>query len=247
MNGIVPADPKVAYDVREVITRRCGQSGFSGDPARVCAEHRHRLRTLAGPAGRNRGQSAERHGRRAGHRRVRQGGALCPLLQCLQYSAGHVCRRARISSRRRAGARRHYPPRRQDALCILRGHRSQDHGGAAQGLWWRVHRDVLAKIWARTGFWPGRRPKIAVMGAEGAAEIVFRRRSTLPRTRGVAAERWSMSIARPFPNPYVAAGRRLVDDVIEPAETRKRLAQALESLHAKREMRPQKKHGLIPL
>jgi methylmalonyl-CoA carboxyltransferase large subunit len=48
-------------------------------------------------------------------------------------------------------------------------------------------------------------------------------------------------------NPYMAAGRRLVDDIIEPAETRKYLAQALESLHAKRELRPPKKHGLIPL
>ena len=45
----------------------------------------------------------------------------------------------------------------------------------------------------------------------------------------------------------LAAGRRLVDDIISPAETRKYLARALESLHGKRELRPQKKHGLIPL
>jgi methylmalonyl-CoA carboxyltransferase large subunit len=45
----------------------------------------------------------------------------------------------------------------------------------------------------------------------------------------------------------VAAGRRLVDDIIEPAETRRVVARALESLHGKRELRPQKKHGLIPL
>ena len=50
-----------------------------------------------------------------------------------------------------------------------------------------------------------------------------------------------------FANPYVAAGRRLVDEIIEPAETRKYLALALESLHGKRELRPAKKHGLIPL
>ena len=50
-----------------------------------------------------------------------------------------------------------------------------------------------------------------------------------------------------FSNPFVAAGRRLVDDVIEPAETRRYLVQALEALHAKREFRPPKKHGLIPL
>ena len=43
------------------------------------------------------------------------------------------------------------------------------------------------------------------------------------------------------------AGRRLVDDVIEPSQTRRCLAQALEALHTKREFRPPKKHGLIPL
>jgi methylmalonyl-CoA carboxyltransferase large subunit len=45
----------------------------------------------------------------------------------------------------------------------------------------------------------------------------------------------------------VAAGRRLVDSVIEPALTRKHVAQALEYLHTKRELRPPKKHGLMPL
>jgi methylmalonyl-CoA carboxyltransferase large subunit len=50
-----------------------------------------------------------------------------------------------------------------------------------------------------------------------------------------------------FSNPYVAAGRRLVDDVIEPASTRFHVARALEYLNTKRELRPAKKHGLIPL
>jgi methylmalonyl-CoA carboxyltransferase large subunit len=45
----------------------------------------------------------------------------------------------------------------------------------------------------------------------------------------------------------VAAARRLIDDIIEPADTRRHLAQALEYLHAKRDYRPPKKHGLIPL
>jgi methylmalonyl-CoA carboxyltransferase large subunit len=50
-----------------------------------------------------------------------------------------------------------------------------------------------------------------------------------------------------FSNPYVAAGRRLVDSIIEPAMTRQHNAQALEYLNTKRSMRPAKKHGLIPL
>jgi methylmalonyl-CoA carboxyltransferase large subunit len=50
-----------------------------------------------------------------------------------------------------------------------------------------------------------------------------------------------------FANPYVAAGRRLVDAVIEPSLTRRYISQALEYLQTKRELRPTKKHGLIPL
>ncbi|MBT3318025.1 methylmalonyl-CoA carboxyltransferase, partial [bacterium] len=50
-----------------------------------------------------------------------------------------------------------------------------------------------------------------------------------------------------FANPYVAASRGLVDDVIEPSDTRVYIAQALQILKSKREFRPQKKHGLIPM
>ena len=50
-----------------------------------------------------------------------------------------------------------------------------------------------------------------------------------------------------FSTPYMAASRSMVDDIIEPAETRRYLAMALESLTTKRELRPEKKHGLIPL
>jgi len=93
--------------------------------------------------------------------------------------------------------------------------------------------------------WPT--AEIAVMGAEGAAEIVFRRE--IDGAEDQAAKRKQMVDAyrETFSNPYVAAGRRLVDDIIEPAETRRYVARALESLHGKRELRPQKKHGLIPL
>ncbi|MBF0093874.1 MAG: acyl-CoA carboxylase subunit beta [Alphaproteobacteria bacterium] len=95
--------------------------------------------------------------------------------------------------------------------------------------------------------WPT--AEIAVMGAEGAAEIVFRNElNKLPEGERAAKRKEMIAQYRDtFANPYVAAGRRLVDDVIEPSETRKYLAAALESLHAKQESRPAKKHGLIPL
>ena len=85
------------------------------------------------------------------------------------------------------------------------------------------------------------------MGAEGAAEIVFRQ--DIAKAEDKAAKRKEMieKYREAFSNPYVAAGRRLVDEVIEPAETRKYIAQSLEYLLTKRELRPAKKHGLMPL
>jgi methylmalonyl-CoA carboxyltransferase large subunit len=93
--------------------------------------------------------------------------------------------------------------------------------------------------------WPT--AEIAVMGAEGAAEIVFRREIDAAQDKAARRKELVTEYRETFANPYVSAGRRLVDDIIEPSETRKYLALALESLHAKRELRPPKKHGLIPL
>ena len=93
--------------------------------------------------------------------------------------------------------------------------------------------------------WPT--AEIAVMGAEGAAEIVFRREIDAAEDHEARRKELIDEYRNTFSNPFVAAGRRLVDDIIEPAETRRYLAQALESLHSKREFRPPKKHGLIPL
>ena len=93
--------------------------------------------------------------------------------------------------------------------------------------------------------WPT--AEIAVMGAEGAAEIVFRREIDAAEDKTARRREVVQAYRDTFSNPFVAAGRRLVDDIIEPAETRRVLARALEMLHSKRELRPQKKHGLIPL
>jgi methylmalonyl-CoA carboxyltransferase 12S subunit len=93
--------------------------------------------------------------------------------------------------------------------------------------------------------WPT--AEIAVMGAEGAAEIVFRREIDAADDKASRRKELIEQYRQTFANPYVAAGRRLVDDIIAPPETRRYLARALEALHTKRELRPPKKHGLIPL
>ncbi len=93
--------------------------------------------------------------------------------------------------------------------------------------------------------WPT--AEIAVMGAEGAANIIFRKdiaNSDDPVTfRGEKIEEYRNK----FSNPYVAASKGYVDDVIDPAATRAYIVSALEMLQSKREDRPKKKHGNIPL
>ncbi|NTV01995.1 MAG: acyl-CoA carboxylase subunit beta [Chlorobiaceae bacterium] len=93
--------------------------------------------------------------------------------------------------------------------------------------------------------WPT--AEIAVMGADGAVDIIFReemRKADDPATR---RKELVEEYRNTFATPYAAAARLQVDDIIEPAETRRYLAMALDVLHSKREFRPQKKHGLIPL
>jgi methylmalonyl-CoA carboxyltransferase large subunit len=93
--------------------------------------------------------------------------------------------------------------------------------------------------------WPT--AEIAVMGAEGAAEIVFRKEIESAEDKAAKRKEMIDIYRESLATPYVAAARGLVDDVIEPAQTRKALAMALDSLSTKRESRPPKKHGLIPL
>jgi methylmalonyl-CoA carboxyltransferase 12S subunit len=93
--------------------------------------------------------------------------------------------------------------------------------------------------------WPT--AEIAVMGAEGAVEIVFRHELDAAQDKVARRAELIENYRETFANPYVAASRQLVDDIIEPAETRNYVAHCLEILHTKRERRPPKKHGLIPL
>ena len=93
--------------------------------------------------------------------------------------------------------------------------------------------------------WPT--AEVAVMGAEGAAEIVFRKEIEEAENQEEKRKELIQQYRDAFSNPYVAAEHRLVDAVIEPALTRRHVAQALEYLRIKREPRPHKKHGLMPL
>ncbi|MGE5644735.1 MAG: acyl-CoA carboxylase subunit beta [Acidobacteriota bacterium] len=93
--------------------------------------------------------------------------------------------------------------------------------------------------------WPS--AEIAVMGAESAAEVVFKREINAAPDKAAKKAEVVAQYRNTFSTPYVSAARRLVDDIIEPAQTRPYLAAALDALQSKRDWRPQKKHGLIPL
>jgi propionyl-CoA carboxylase beta subunit len=93
--------------------------------------------------------------------------------------------------------------------------------------------------------WPS--AEIAVMGSAGAVAIIFK--EAIARASDEEAERARLvsEYEARFANPYIAAGRGYVDDVIRPSETRPRLIAGLEALAGKRDTNPRKKHGNIPL
>lgn len=93
--------------------------------------------------------------------------------------------------------------------------------------------------------WPT--AEIAVMGPEGAVNIIYRRQLAEADDRDTLRTQLVSEYREKFANPYVAASRGYIDDVIEPRTTRPRLINALEMLRNKRDTNPFKKHGNIPL
>ena len=93
--------------------------------------------------------------------------------------------------------------------------------------------------------WPS--AEIAVMGPEGAVDIVYKHELDHAENREEMRQQKIEEFRERLANPYVAADRGFVDAVIQPRETRKKLIQALEMLETKRDKNPPKKHGNIPL
>ncbi|HDR04733.1 MAG TPA: methylmalonyl-CoA carboxyltransferase, partial [Candidatus Marinimicrobia bacterium] len=93
--------------------------------------------------------------------------------------------------------------------------------------------------------WPT--AEIAVMGAKGAVEIIFRSQIRESENPQETATKLENEYRQKFANPFIAAERGYIDDVIEPQETRYHLAQVLALLENKVDSNPRKKHGNIPL
>jgi propionyl-CoA carboxylase beta chain len=107
---------------------------------------------------------------------------------------------------------------------------------------------VMSSKHIRTDFnyaWPT--AELAVMGPEGAVNILYKRElDAAADATAMRAEKVKEFRAK-FANPYIAAGRGFLDEVIRPRETRKKLITALNNLESKRQKNPPKKHGNIPL
>ncbi|MCS7073307.1 MAG: methylmalonyl-CoA carboxyltransferase, partial [Bacteroidia bacterium] len=93
--------------------------------------------------------------------------------------------------------------------------------------------------------WPT--AEIAVMGAKGAAEIIFKKEISEADNPEVKLQEKVEEYTRKFANPYRAANRGFVDEIILPEETRKKLIRAFDMLENKAVTNPRKKHGNIPL
>ena len=93
--------------------------------------------------------------------------------------------------------------------------------------------------------WP--QAEIAVMGPEGAVNVLYRRELQAAEDPAALRQQKVAEFREKFANPYVAADRGFVDEVIEPRHTRRKIVAALEMARAKRDKNPPKKHGNIPL
>jgi propionyl-CoA carboxylase beta chain len=108
--------------------------------------------------------------------------------------------------------------------------------------------DVMASKHLLADFnfaWPS--AEVAVMGPEGAVNIIYRRDIAASPTPNARRQRLIDDYKARFANPYTAAERGYVDDVIVPHETRPKVITALEALQTKRDPGPRRKHGNIPL
>jgi acetyl-CoA carboxylase carboxyltransferase component len=113
------------------------------------------------------------------------------------------------------------------------------YGGAFCVLSPRATRGDLALAWPSA--------ELAVMGADGAVNILYRRELAAADDPVARKAELVQAYTDEFANPYVAAARGFIDDVIEPHDTRPRLINALQMLKNKRDSNPPRKHGNIPL
>ncbi len=246
LNEIVPTSPKVAYDMREVITRVVDSAdflevqadfaanivvGFGRLDGRTVGIIANQPCVLAGAIDINASDKAARFIRFCNAFNI-------PLLTFVDAPGFLPGVEQEYGGIIRHGAKMlfAYSAATVPKLTVVV---RKAYGGAYIAM---CCKDLGAD---RVFAWPT--AEIAVMGAEGAAEIVFRHEIEAAADKAACRKEVIEKYRQTFSNAYVPAARGLVDEIIDPAETRRYLAMALQAVHSKRELRPPKKHGLIPL
>ena len=246
LDTLIPDNPNKPYDMHDVIRRVVDDRRVPRGARAVGAEHRHRVRASRRPRRRDRRQSAAQlagvldiDASNKAARFVRTCDAFnIPLVTFVDVPGFLPGTAQEWGGIIRHGAKLLYAYA-EATVPKLTVITRKAYGGAY---------DVMSSKHIRADFnfaWPT--AEVAVMGPEGAVNIVFR--SELAEADDPEARRGELiaDYKERFANPYAAAERGYVDDVIEPRRTRPVLIDALETALTKAEPRPQRKHGNIPL
>ena len=242
LDTLIPDNPNKPYDMKELILKTVDD----GDFFEIQPEY---AKNIVVGFGRMEGQTvgivANQPLVLAGCLDIKsadQGGALRSLLRRLQHSGAHLRGRAGLHARDRqeyGGIIKHgakllyaYAECTVPKITVIT---RKAYGGAY---------DVMSSKHLRGDVnfaWPN--AEIAVMGAKGAVEIIFREDKGDPAKLAAREAEYKDR----FANPFVAGARGFIDDVILPHETRKRICRSLVMLRAKKLENPWRKHGNIPL
>ena len=217
-----------------------------GVPRLVGSKHCLRVCPPRRPRRRRRWQSAAHAGGRPRYRVLIQGRPLCSHLRRLQHPAVHPRRRPGVPpgvDQEYGGIIRH-GAKLLYAYCEATVPRIQvitrkAYGGAY------VVMDSKSVGCDVSFAWPT--AEIAVMGPQGAVEVLHRREFQAAADPDALKAELVEEYTERFANPYIAAERGFVDDVIDPAETRRKVIAGFAAIRGKREDLPARKHGIIPL
>ncbi len=246
LKDLVPLDPNRPYDIREIITRVVDAGtflevhahwaqnvvvGFARLGGRSVGVVGNQPRVLAGCLDINASDKAARFVRFCDAFNV----PLVTLVDTPGYLPGTAQEYGGII---RHGAKLLYAYS-EATVPKLTVNVRKAYGGAYIGMCSRSLGADLVLAWPTA--------EIAVMGPEGAANIIFRDEIRQAEDPAAVRQARIAEYRERFANPYVAAGLGYVDDVIDPRATRPRLISGLEALVAKGEQRPARKHGNIPV
>ena len=247
LRDLLPLSPNQPYDMKKVITSGRRRRRLHGGPRDLRPAGHLRLRAHRRPHRGHRRQPAP-DPRRACSTSTRREKAARFVRTCDAFNVPIVTfvDVPGFMPGRRPGVRRDHPPRREAPLRVLRGDGAAHLDHHAQGLRRRLRRHELQV--------DRRGPRLRLAdgrarghGRPGAVEIVHRR--DLAAADDPAALRAELieDYEEHYATPYIAAERGFIDDVIDPADTRRVLSRSLDLLRGKREDLPKRKHGNVPL